>query len=85
MLQTGPNETLKRPYILTSAMLALHFWENVQSASVRNKHMSGSPRLEGEDNMLLAVFHGPAVPSGPYFSAVLSGWLLLATLPQESA
>lgn len=35
--------------------------------------MSESLELEGEDNMLLAVFHGPAVPSGPYFFAVLSG------------
>lgn len=47
--------------------------ENVKSAFIRNKHVSESPGLEGEDNMLLAVFHGPAVPSGPYFSAVLSG------------
>lgn len=47
--------------------------------------MSESSGLEGEDNVLLAVFHGPTVPSGPYFSAVLSGWLLLATLSQESA
>lgn len=47
--------------------------ENIKSAFIRNKPMSESLRLEAGDNMLLAVFHGPVVPSGPYFFAVLLG------------
>lgn len=56
-----------------SAEVSSYFLEKLQSAFIKNKHGSGSLGLDEEDDMLLAVFHGPAVPSRPYFSAVLSG------------